>query len=324
MRRRWSAVVCLPLALAACSSKPSGPSALTTATPSAAVSPSGDTTSRSATTPQPITAASTAAPRVTKALTIILENHGIGAAVKEMPKLVQFAHRYGYATHYRALTHDSLPNYIALAAGSTLGVVDDAPPAAHHLTSPTVFDQAIAGGRTAKTYAEGMPVRCATEDAGGYAVRHNPWTYFPAAASRRACATYDVPLGTTSSGALHRDITQGTLPNVGLVVPDLCHDAHDCALSVADNWVAAWTKQVLAGPDWRSGRLALVVTFDETEGGSADNTVLTVVAAPSVHARVSTEAYTHYSWTRWMSDLAGRAPLRHAATARSLAHGFLP
>jgi phospholipase C len=288
------------------------------------VSPSGDASSRSATTPTPVVAASTAPPRVTKALTIILENHGIAQAVNEMPKLMQFARRYGYAKHYQALTHDSLPNYIALAAGSTRGVVDDAPPAAHHLRGPSVFDQALAGGRTAKTYAEGMPTRCATDDAGSYAVRHNPWTYFADAASRRACNMYDVPLGTTSSGALHRDITQGTLPTVGLIVPDLCHDAHDCALSVADNWVAAWTRQVLAGPDWRSGHLALVVTFDETEGSTSDNTVLTVVAAPTMRARISTESYTHYSWTRWMSNLAGRAPLGHAATARSLAHGFLP
>ena len=78
---------------------------------------------------------------------------------------------------------------------------------------------------------------------------------------------------------------------------------------------------MLQGPDWQSGRLAVVVTFDEAETGG-DNTVLTVVAAPSLHGAVADQALTHESWTRWMSDLAGSPAPGDARNAPSLGAAF--
>jgi acid phosphatase len=78
---------------------------------------------------------------------------------------------------------------------------------------------------------------------------------------------------------------------------------------------------VLSGPDWKAGRLAVVVTFDEV-GGSGGGALLTVVVAPSLHgARVGTPL-SHLSWCRWMTDLVGAAPLRDAARATSLGKAF--
>ena len=121
--------------------------------------------------------------------------------------------------------------------------------------------------------------------------------------------------------ALHDDLANGTLPNVGFVVPDLCNDAHDCPLGTADAWVAGWMSQALAGPDWRAGRLAVVVTFDEAENGG-ENTVLTVVVAPGLHGVVADTALTHQSWTRWMSDLVGATAPGAAGSAPSLGAAF--
>ena len=45
---------------------------------------------------------------------------------------------------YTAIRHPSLPNYLAIASGSTHGVTDDGDPSAHQLRGRTVFDQAIA------------------------------------------------------------------------------------------------------------------------------------------------------------------------------------
>ena len=258
---------------------------------------------------------------VTKALTIVLENHGAAAATAGMPQLVRLARTYGQAVHYRAVSHPSLPNYLALAGGSTFGVTDDGSPAEHPVHGPSVFDLALVTGRTAKTYAEAMPTSCARRSQGRYAVKHNPWAYFTDDASRRGCAAADVPLGGPDSGALAEDIAAGTLPVVGLIVPDLCHDAHDCPVSIADAWVSAWVSQVLQGPDWRAGRLAVVVTFDEAEK-SSDNTVLTVVIAPGLHAVRADADLTHQSWTRWMSDLAGSAAPAGCASAGSLGAAF--
>lgn len=220
---------------------------------------------------------------VTKVLTIVLENHGVPAVTVGMPQLMKLAATYGRTSHYSATTHPSLPNYLDLAGGSTFGVTDDTPPTAHPIQGPSVFDLAMTSGRTARTYAEAMPAVCWLENDGRYAVRHNPWTYFSDDASRRACQADDVPLGDSTSGALHDDIAKGTLPNVGLIVPDVCNDAHDCPLATADAWVAGWMSQVLQGRDWQAGRLAVVVTFDEAEV-SGENTVLTVVVAPACTA----------------------------------------
>src|SRR3954449_9934084 len=72
-------------------------------------------------------------PRITKVLTIVEENHGTAATLRGMPYLASLASRYGHTTSYRNLTHPSLPNYLAMAGGSTFGVHDDAAPSSHHV-----------------------------------------------------------------------------------------------------------------------------------------------------------------------------------------------
>ncbi|WP_407342668.1 alkaline phosphatase family protein [Pengzhenrongella phosphoraccumulans] len=280
----------------------------------------------SASTAAPSTAPTATVPAtpgvtITKVLTIVLENHGTDAVRAGMPDLMKLADTYGQTSRYRAETHPSLPNYLSMAGGSTFAVTDDAPPADHPVSGPSVFDLALAAGRTARTYAEGMPTNCALTKDGRYAVKHNPWAYFADASSRQACRVDDVPLGTHAAGPLTDDIAAGTLPEVGMVVPDLCNDAHDCPLATADAWVDAWVTQVQQGPDWRAGRLAVVVTFDEAER-SSDNTVLTVVAAPSLDGQVVDDALTHASWTRWMSDLVGSPAPNDAHDAPSLGAAF--
>ena len=147
-----------------------------------------------------------------------------------------------------------------------------------------------------------------------YAVRHNPWAYHLDEAA--ACARYDVPLD-----ALAGDVAAGELPDVGMVVPDTCHDAHDCSLSVADAWLRDELGLVMSGPDWRSGRLAIVVTADEDDHHQ-DNTVLTVVLHPSLHGGVVHTPLTHYSLSRSLSEVAGAAALGEAAHAPSLLAAF--
>jgi phosphatidylinositol-3-phosphatase len=259
--------------------------------------------------------------RPTKSLTIVEENHGEQAALARMPYLASLAAEYGRTTDYRALAHPSLPNYLALVGGSTLGVTDDGPPAIHHVRGPSVFGQALAAGRTAKAYAESMDRPCELSNSGSYAVRHNPWTYFADPAERTACQAYDVPAGTPSAGTLHDDVAAGTLPTIGWITPNLCHDAHDCALGAADDWLRGWLPAIMAGPDFRAGRLAIDVTFDEDEGESG-NTVLTVVIAPGVRHVLATAPCSHYCWTRYADDLAGAPPLNRAAGAPSLGAAF--
>jgi hypothetical protein len=183
-----------------------------------------------------------------------------------------------------------------------------------------VFGQAVAAGKTAALYADGMPGNCATSDGGtDYAVKHNPWAYFVGRSpvdERAACRRYDVPIGQLGGA-----IAGGALPNVGMVIPNLCHDAHDCSLGTADTWFKGWMTRVFQGPDWRSGHLAVVLTADEDDR-SAGNTVLTVVIHPSQKSHVVTTALTHYSLTRLYQEAAGTPYLSGAASAPSMATAF--
>jgi hypothetical protein len=265
--------------------------------------------------------ATTVSTRPSKVLVVVLENHGMTSTLRLMPFLASQARGYARASNYHAVRHPSLPNYLVLGGGSTFGVTDDKAPAAHRLAGSSVFGQVIAHGRTAKTYAEGMTKSCQQTNTGRYAVRHNPWTYFASSRERSLCLKYDVPAGTTTGGALHRDVAAGRLPTFSLLIPDLCHDAHDCRLATADAWLKAWLRQIEAGPDFRAGRLAVVVTFDE-DGGLSGNQVLTAVMHPARRGVVVTRRLDHYSLSATASRLVGAAPLRGAARAPNLLAAF--
>jgi hypothetical protein len=252
---------------------------------------------------------------VDKVLVFVVENHSLDQMRNQMPYTFSLAEQYGYTTAYHALTHPSLGNYIAIASGSTWGIEDDRNPVAHPLQGPSVFSQALSSGGTAALYAEGMPSPCALENGGDrYVVRHNPWTYFPD--DRAACQQFDV-----SAEGLPAAIQSGGLPNIGMVIPDLCNDAHSCPLQTADTWLRTTLEPVLAGPDWRSGRLAVVITADEDDHHQ-DNLVLTTVLHPSLQHVVVDQPLSHLSLSRFLSEVVHQPPMRDAAGAPSLGDAF--
>jgi acid phosphatase len=243
-------------------------------------------------------------------LVFVVENHSSDEMRTGMPWVARLGDRYGHTTAYHGITHPSLPNYLAIAGGSTFGVTDDGDPSVNQAAAPSVFGRALAAHRTATVFADAMGSRCELSSDGSYVVRHNPWTYFPG--ERAQCRRHDVPLRRLAPAIRH-----GALPNVGMVIPDVCHDAHDCALSTANQWLRTHIRAVMNGPDWASGRLAVVVTADEDDNHH-DNAVLTVVAHPALHHATTRTVMNHYALSRSLSQVAGTAPLRHARRAPSL------
>jgi acid phosphatase len=254
--------------------------------------------------------------RVTKLLVFMVENHSFTQMRAHMPFTHGLAKRYAYASDYHAISHPSLPNYLAIAGGSTFGVTDDEYPSVHRIKGRSVFGQALHAGRTAKVYADGMPANCALTSGGAdYVVRHNPWAYF--VNERSACRKFDVP-----ASALAGDVRHGTLPNAGMVIPNVVHDAHDGSLAQADAWIKRRVNMIRKGADWTSGRLAIVITADEDDGGQG-NRVLTVVASRSTaHRTVVSRRLNHYSLTRLYDDVLGVPHLRHAVKAASMTKAF--
>ena len=77
-----------------------------------------------------------------------------------------------------------------------------------------------------------MPMPCDLAGSGNYDVNHNPWAYSPGEAS--LCRSDDLPAGRVARGALVSDVRRGSLPNVGLITPNLINDAHNGTLADAD------------------------------------------------------------------------------------------
>ena len=82
---------------------------------------------------------------VSKILVIMEENHNAGQVFPHgMPYLWQLARKYGYATAWSAITHPSLPNYLAIFGGSSFNDPQDCSPGPGcTYPGPSAFGQAF-------------------------------------------------------------------------------------------------------------------------------------------------------------------------------------
>ncbi len=272
-------------------------------------------------TTSPTTSPTTGVPAnaVSKIIVFVEENHSLSEMRDGMPYLYGEATTFGYTINYKAATHPSLPNYLAFAGGSTFGVTNDGNPSVHPVTGPSVFGQALSVGKTAKSYQESMPSNCFATNSGKYAPKHNPWAYFTQ--ERNLCNSLDVPAGTLAAGALRSDVVGGSLPNLSEVTPNLSNDAHDGSLADADAWLKGWLELIYSSPDWKAGRLAVLVSADEDDS-TADNTVLTVVIHSSQSHDVVTTPLNHYSLNRLLTEVSGAGCIAAGCSAPDLAAAF--
>jgi hypothetical protein len=231
---------------------------------------------------------------------IVMENRGFADAIAQ-PYTAGLAAQYAVATNYHAVSHPSLPNYLALTSGSTWGITDDG---YHRLPASGLGVQLTQAGVTWRAYMEGMGSDCLASDS-AYAVKHNPFAYYGG-----GCPANVVPLS-----ALQGDLAAGA-PRFVWITPDLCHDGHDCSAATADDFLRSLVPRILATPAWQQGGL-LLLTWDEQDGG-AGNHVLTLAVAPHVAAHQSGRLYDHYSLLATVEDSLGVSRLGQAAQAAPL------
>jgi hypothetical protein len=274
---------------------------------------------------------STPAVRYTKVMVIAEENHGYGQIIGDphAPYLNHLAAGYGNATHMDAgyPAHcPSLAAYILLTSGTTDGICDDAAPRAHPLAGDNVFHQVASAGLGWRAYAESASRACALQNGAGgrYLVRHVPATYYLTV--RGDCARWAVPLGEPRGGALHDDVSAGTLPAYAFVTPDACDDMHGAGgcrgdlVAAGDRWLRTWMTQIMAGPDYRAGRLVVVIAWDE--GTGTDNHIPALVVSPTTSRISSGTAFTHCSVLRTTEELLSLPLLGCAAGAASMGRAF--
>jgi hypothetical protein len=251
---------------------------------------------------------------------IVLENREYGEVVgnwAEMPYFNQLVERGAIATNYYAIAHPSLPNYLALLGGSTDEIKRNCTDCTVY--GPNLATQLSRAGISWRAYMEGLPYPCYTGgDLGPYGKRHNPFVYFPSiTALPKRCAKV-VP-----ETQLGEDLEADRLPAFGWLTPDVCHDGHDCSLSLADYYLSTLVPRITRqlGP-----RGLLVITFDEglTDGGCCGGPgggrVPALLLGPDVpRGKQITLLADHYSLLAALEDRFGLSRLGEAAAARPLA-----
>jgi acid phosphatase len=237
-------------------------------------------------------------------LIVVLENKDEGDVLRDGPYLASLAASGAVLTDMHAEAHPSQPDYIALFSGDTQGVDNDSCP--HTFDGPNLAAELVAAGRTFTGYSEDLPsagyTGCA---ASGYARKHAPWTNFSS-----------VPDGANQPlSAMPSDYAQ--LPTVAFVIPNLCHDMHDCSIITGDSWM----RQNLDGyAQWaRTHNSLLVVTFDESESKSdRDNHIATVAVGQRVVPGPVAGRTDHYGLLRTLEDLYRLPLLGHSADAAAI------
>jgi phosphatidylinositol-3-phosphatase len=244
---------------------------------------------------------------------IVMENEGCGDVIgnRNAPFLTKLARRYALATSFFAVSHPSLPNYLALTSGATFETTDCT---GCSVQATNLVDQFERAGISWKAYMEGLPQPCFTGAAAGrYAKKHDPFVYYTDVVGNPARCSRIVPLT-----ELLPDLEHGRLPAFAWITPNLCHDMHDCGVATGDRFLAGLVPGLVRalGP-----RGVLFVTWDEGEtdskGGccakAAGGRVATIVAGPLARRGVEVAVpYDHYSLLRTIEDAWGLPELRNA------------
>jgi phosphatidylinositol-3-phosphatase len=242
-----------------------------------------------------------AVPRARHIVVVVMENHGFGEVIgnHQAPFINSLARAGALLTSSYAVTHPSEPNYLALFSGSTHGITSDQCPTT--ISAASLASELLAAGLSFTGYAEGLPAAGSPAcDQGGYARKHAPWTDFtglPRSIGQpfsRFPANFD------------------NLPAVSFVIPDLCHDMHDCAVGTGDSWLS----RHLAGyASWaRLHASLLILTWDEDDG-SAANRIATIIVGQRVRPGRYDQKITHYNVLRTIEQAYHLRPIGQASRA---------
>ncbi len=231
---------------------------------------------------------------------IVFENHSYSQVIgsSSAPYFNQLASLDVLFTDYHAVTHPSLPNYISLIGGSTLGIHSDCNTC--YVNAPSLPDEIEASGRTWKAYMEDMPSPCFTGFYGNYDKQHDPFVYFDAIRNDAArCQKSVVPL-TELTG----DLANNQLPNFSFITPNLCNSGHNCSIRVADGWLRQVVSELQSSPALGDNS-AIFIVFDEASsddssccglGPSAGGRVAAILVSPQAKSGFQDSTpLSHYS-----------------------------
>jgi phosphatidylinositol-3-phosphatase len=202
-------------------------------------------------------------------------------------------------------THPSEPNYLALFAGSTLGVTKDACPVDGGNT-PNLGSELLAAGYTFIGFAEGLPAVGSTVcSAGKYARKHVPWADFTNVPPANSLPFAAFPMGNYAS-----------LPTVSFVIPNNDDNMHDGSIAAGDDWL---NRELSGYANWAvTNNSLLIVTWDEDDG-TPRNQIPTVIYGAHVQPGSYNQQISHYNVLSTLEQMYGLPKTGYAANAPAIA-----
>ncbi len=282
-------------------------------------------------------------------IVIIMENYGKAAVIGNISAPYMnsvLLPNYSIEGEYYAITHPSLPNYIAITSGGTLGVNSDFYPV-HSLNDKNLVDLLSENNITWKAYMESMPNSKSPSclnglaDSGGtygYVHRHDPFVYYTDIVNNSTRCNSVVPLT-----QFYTDMKDGKLPDFSFITPNVLDDGHDAPPSMAtcppsgtslqcvDNWLSGFLNPVIGNAMFSN--TVIFLTWDEAAtsdtsgiGGSGGGNILLVAVSPYSKKGfvANTTAYSHYSLLATIEKIYNIGNLgRNDSTANSMNDLFM-
>ncbi len=281
-------------------------------------------------TPRPASAATLR--DIKTVFVIVVESHGLGdfKGYSGAPYVNSLLAQAAYATNYLAppgVVNLSLPQYIWIEAGDNLGIANDGSPAKNPLTTTDHLSAALdKAGVSWKGYFEDIPgTTCPVTDVNKYAVRHDPFVYFPDVKGNTAfCQSHIRPYSELSG-----NLSSNSVAKYNFIVPNLCNDGHDTCSPISnqvtqiDTWLKNNVPTILNSQAYKNNG-ALFITVDNDDS-SLKNPLLMIVLSPLAKGNGYTSAilYNHGSLLRTVEDIFGIQPyIRASASMPSLVDLF--
>jgi hypothetical protein len=240
-------------------------------------------------------------PRFDRVVHIVFENADLEEALAQ-PAFATLARSGAWMQDFRGVTHPSQPNYIAMIAGSTMGVRLDGNV---DLEGRHLGDLLRERGMSWKAYAQGYPGNCFLgKRLGNYVRKHVPFLSFKSVQNNPVECARVVP-----AEQFFEDVRRKELPEYSMFIPDLVDDGHDTDAGHAARWFGATFGAILNDVELVRKTL-FIVTYDESESYIGPNRIYTVLFGANVipGSRISTRT-DHYSILRMIQEGFGLGSL---------------
>ena len=252
--------------------------------------------------------ASASVPRLDHVIVVIMENKSYDQ-VRTKPYISSLITQGTVFTNSYAITHPSLPNYLALWAGTTMGLTTDGcPPPGSPYAVENLGHACEAAGVTWRSYAENLPSAGSTvcsADSTLYTRKHDPWTDFSNLSHLNERPYSDLAL----------DIAQGRLPRLAFVVPNNDDNMHDVTAAQGDAWLSNNVPTMLAAVGAKG---MVVLTWDEDNNKSGNHILTVFVGTPVTRGYPSAQHINHYTVLRTICEVLGITPFAAAASEQSI------